>query len=460
MKALILLFVSGIFAMFGGIFNLKKILPLFSVAALLTVLGYLIYDQNYGPENLGNMLIFDSFSFKFTAIAVIGGILISWHSASGFAYKIDSKGDLLALMFFVLCGLTCMVSYNNLLMLFLGIEILSIPLYVLAGSNVHSAKSNEASLKYFIMGAFATGFLLLGITLIYGATHSFNLNEIRSMSETAINNFPGLLNTGLILIAVSFAFKIAAVPFHVWSPDVYEGSPTIVTAIMATIVKIGAIGAFLRLTIFLAPMLNYNWYFILAIISALTIITANFIAILQTDFKRMMAYSSISHVGYILLALLNPNTETTSTVAFYLISYTLATIGIFSILMIINKQHNETNQFSIFNGLSKKTPFLGLLLSVFLLSLAGIPPLPGFFAKYAIFKQAVDTHLWLVIIAICGSAISIFYYFKAISVMFFADNNYSTETNTEKNYLGYFALIITFILLAAISVFPSYFFNF
>lgn len=456
MKTLILLFVSGIFTMFGGIFGLKKILPAFAVVALLTALGYLIYDYGYGTENLGNMLFFDSFSFKFTAIAIISAIIISFTSARGFSYKPDSTGDLLALMFFVLCGVYCMVSYSNLLMLFLGIEILSIPLYVLAGSNIKSPKSNEASLKYFIMGAFATGFLLFGIALVYGATRSFNLNDIRSMSETAINNYPGMLNTGLVLITLSFIFKIAAVPFHLWSPDVYEGSPTIATTVMATVVKAGAIGAFLKLVIYLNPMLNANWYIILSLISAITILIANFIAVMQSDFKRMMAYSSISHVGYILMALLTTNTETAGVMAFYLISYSVATVGIFTILMMINKNHNDSNDFSIFNGLSKKSPLLAVILTVCLLSLSGIPPFPGFFAKYSIFKQAVETHLWLVIIAICGSAVSIYYYFKAIAAMFFADDKSQSQTETEKNYSGYLALIITLILLAAISIFPSY----
>ncbi|MCC6721516.1 MAG: NADH-quinone oxidoreductase subunit N [Bacteroidia bacterium] len=459
MKTLILLFISGIFSMFGGIFGLKKILPAFTVIALFTSLGYLIYDYNYGPENLGYMLIFDNFSFKFMAIAIISAILISIISAKGFSYKPDSVGDMLALLFFVLCGVYCMLSFNNLLMLFLGIEILSIPLYVLAGSNIKSLKSNEASLKYFIMGAFATGFLLFGIALIYGATRSFNLNDIRSMSETATTNFPGLLYTGLLLITLSFAFKISAVPFHFWSPDVYEGSPTIVTSIMATIVKIGAVGAFLRLIIYLSPMLNNDWYLILSIISALTIVVSNIIAVMQKDFKRMMAYSSISHIGYLLLALINPNTETSGVLSFYLVSYSVATIAIFVILMMINKEHNESNDFEVFNGFSKKSPILSLILSICLLSLAGIPPFPGFFAKYSIFKQALGNNLWLVIIAICGSAISIYYYFRAITAMYFYNDSKNINIEIDKNYSGYISITIAILLMVLICILPSYFLN-
>lgn len=460
MKTLILLFVSGIFSMFGGIFGLKKILPAFAVIALLTSLGYLIYDYGYGPENLGYMLIFDSFSIKFIAIAIISAILISIVSARGFAYNHGSTGDLIALMFFVLCGVYCLVSFNNLLMLFLGIEILSIPLYVMAGSNINSSKSNEASLKYFLMGAFATGFLLFGIVLIYGATRSLNLNDIRSISQTAVANYPGLLYSGLLLITLSFAFKIAAVPFHFWSPDVYEGSPTIVTAIMATIVKTGAIGAFLKLIIFLSPVLTENWYLIVSIISAITIVVSNLIAVAQSDFKRMMAYSSISHVGYLLLAFLNPNTETTGVVAFYLISYSVATSAIFIILMMINDKHNDANSFTIFNGFAKKSPITAIILTLCLLSLAGIPPFPGFFAKFSIFKQALNNNLWLVIIAICGSAISIYYYFRAITAMYFSQEKSELQYETDNNYSSYFAIVIAVLLLIILSIFPSYIINF
>ena len=456
MKTLILLFISGIFSLFGGIFGLKKILPLFATIALATALGYLFYDSYYGPENLRNMLIFDNYSTFLIAIAICSTILITIMSVKGFSYTDESFGDIIGLMFFVLCGVVCMVSFNNMVMLFLGIEILSIPLYVMVGSNRNNLKSNEASLKYFIMGAFATGFLLFGIALIYGATRTFDLDAIRSLSATALESNPAMISIGLLFVTIAFAFKIAAVPFHYWSLDVYQGSPTLVTAFMATVVKTAGLGAFMKFIIYLSPMLSSDWYLILAIMSAATMLFANMVAVMQDDFKRMMAYSSISHVGYVLMALLTVNKDTPSIVGFYLVVYSLATIGIFACLLIINPNHNKDNSLSIFNGLGKRSPFLALILTVCLLSLSGIPPFPGFFAKYSIFKQAISEHLWLVVIAICSSAISIYYYFRAITAMYFnkVEAEESTEL-TEKNYAGYLVITLSLIGLIVLAIFPG-----
>ena len=456
MKTLILLFISGIFSLFGGIFGLKKILPLFATIALATALGYLFYDSYYGPENLRNMLVFDNYSTFLIAIAICSTILITIMSVKGFSYTDESFGDIIGLRFFVLCGVGCRGSFNNMVMLFLGIEILSIPLYVMVGSNRNNLKSNEASLKYFIMGAFATGFLLFGIALIYGATRTFDLDAIRSLSATALESNPAMISIGLLFVTIAFAFKIAAVPFHYWSPDVYQGSPTLVTAFMATVVKTAGLGAFLKFIIYLSPMLSSDWYLILAIMSAATMLFANMVAVMQDDFKRMMAYSSISHVGYVLMALLTVNKDTPSIVGFYLVVYSLATIGIFACLLIINPNHNKDNSLSIFNGLGKRSPFLALILTVCLLSLSGIPPLPGFFAKYSIFKQAISEHLWLVVIAICSSAISIYYYFRAITAMYFnkVEAEESTEL-TEKNYAGYLVITLSLIGLIVLAIFPG-----
>ncbi len=456
MKTLILLFISGIFSLFGGIFGLKKILPFFASIALATAFGYLAYDSYYGIENLQNMLIFDNYSTLFIGITIVSTLLIVLMSARGYSYNSNSIGDLIGLMFFVLCGVVCMVSFNNMVMLFLGIEILSIPLYVMVGSHRNNLKSNEAALKYFIMGAFATGFLLFGMALIYGATQSFNLDVIRSFSATALQSSPALVNIGLLLITIAFAFKIAAVPFHYWSPDVYQGSPTLVTAFMATVVKTAALGAFLKFVIYLSPMLGSQWYIVLGLMSGATMIFANVVAIKQNDFKRMMAYSSISHVGYILMAFLTVNKDTQSVVGFYLIVYSLATIGVFACLLLLNPDHNKSSGFEIFNGLGKRSPFIAIILTVCLLSLAGIPPLPGFFAKFSIFKQAISEYLGLVIVAIASSAISIYYYFRAITAMYFTKYD-ETETSClkEKNYAGYFVITVSLVGLLVLMIFPG-----
>jgi len=455
MKTLILLFISGIFSLFGGVYGLKKILPLFAVVALSTALGYLIFDSYYGVENLDYMLIFNNYSTMFTGVIICISILIAMMAAKGYSYNEDSLGDILGLMFFVVCGAICMVSYNNMVMLFLGIEIVSIPLYIMAGSNRRNPGSNEAALKYFLMGAFATTFLLFGIALIYGATRTFDLDMMRSMSATALQANPAMVNVGLLLITVAFAFKLGAVPFQYWSPDVYQGSPTLVTAFMATVVKTAGLGAFLKFVIYLSPMLGESWYLMLAIIAAATMLFANIVAIKQTDFKRMMAYSSISHVGYVLMVLLNVNAETQSVAIFYLVAYSLATIGIFAVLLILNPDHSKGNGFELFNGLGRRKPFLALTLTICLLSLAGIPPLPGFFAKYAVFKQAINNHLWLLVVAIISSAISIYYYFKAITSMYFGKEEEDSNTPIESNLPGILVVSIVVVALIVLGVAPG-----
>jgi len=455
MKTLILLFISGIFSLFGGIYGLKKILPLFAVVALSTALGYLIFDSYYGVENLDYMLIFNSYSTLFTGVILCISILIAIMAAKGYSYNEDSLGDILGLMFFVVCGAICMVSYNNMVMLFLGIEIVSIPLYIMAGSNRRNSGSNEAALKYFLMGAFATTFLLFGIALIYGATRTFDLDMMRSMSATALQANPALVNVGLLLITVAFAFKLGAVPFHFWSPDVYQGSPTLVTAFMATVVKTAGLGAFLKFVIYLSPMLGESWYLMLAIIAAVTMLFANIVAIKQTDFKRMMAYSSISHVGYVLMVLLNVNAETQSVAIFYLVAYSLATIGIFAVLLVLNPDHNKGNGFELFNGLGRRKPLLAIMLTICLLSLAGIPPFPGFFAKYAVFKQAINNHLWLLIVAIISSAISIYYYFKAITSMYFGKEEEDSTSPIESNTAGLLVVSVVVVALIVLGIAPG-----
>lgn len=454
MKTLLLLFISGIFSLFGGVFGLRKILPLFAITALITSMGYLVFDSYYGVENLDYMLIFNDYSTFFTGIILLVTLLIAVLSAKGYSYNEENLGDLIGLMFFVACGAVCMVSFNNLVMLFLGIEIVSIPLYIMAGSNRNNTASNEASLKYFLMGAFATAFLLFGMALVYGATRNFDLDMIRSMSETAQQSSPKLVQVGMLFITIAFAFKLGAVPFHFWSPDVYQGSPTLVTAFMATVVKAAGLGAFLKFVTYLNPLLGNEWYLILSIISAATMLLANFIAIRQDDFKRMMAYSSISHIGYVLMAMLNVNPETQNVVLFYLLTYSLATIGVFAVLLMVNPDHNRSNGFGMFNGLAKKSPVLALILTICLLSLAGIPPLPGFFAKYTVFMQVIEQHLWLLIVAIVSSATSIYYYFRAITAMYFSQPAEQEQT-AQPHMQGYLVAALVAVALLVLGIAPS-----
>jgi NADH-quinone oxidoreductase subunit N len=323
-------------------------------------------------------------------------------------------------------------------------------MYILAGSNKRSPASNEAALKYFLMGSFATGFLLFGIALIYGLTSSFNLTVIAN-SISQISGSSKMLDAGVLLIMIAMLFKVSAAPFHFWAPDVYQGSPTIITVYMSTVVKTAAFAAFLKLFMILFGGMQGLWSSSLWIISAATILIGNITAVFQTNIKRMLAYSSISHAGYMLLAILAMNNSSASSLLFYTLAYSLSSLSSFAILLLVNKSLGSESLES-FYGLAKKNPLIATATIIAMLSLSGIPPAAGFFAKYYIFSAAIQSGLTsLVIIAICGSLIGVYYYFKVIIALFKEkDVAYISMSGNEKAIIV-FASLATLIL----GVFPG-----
>ena len=343
-----------------------------------------------------------------------------------------------------------MTSFNNLIMLFLGFEILSISMYVLAGSNKTSLSSNEASLKYFLIGAFTTCFLLFGIALVYGQTASFDLREISvALSQNNVN--PTILYTGIFMIMASMAFKVSAVPFHFWAPDVYQGSPTVITAFMSTVVKTAAFAAFLKLFTVSFREVEAVWSSSLWIIAAATILVGNITAVYQTNFKRMLAYSSISHAGYMLIAILAMNKLSSGSLLFYATAYSISSITSFAILLIVNKSIGSESIES-FYGLGKRNPLLAAVTVVAMLSLAGIPPTAGFFAKYYIFSSEIQNDLTgLVLIAVAGSLIGVFYYFRIIVALFREKDAQQIKLNA-----GFKAvLLLTTIVALVLGILPG-----
>ncbi|MEO6759500.1 MAG: NADH-quinone oxidoreductase subunit N, partial [Saprospiraceae bacterium] len=279
--------------------------------------------------------------------------------------------------------------------------------------------SNEAALKYFLMGAFATGFLLFGIALVYGATATFDLQGIAAAVSDGRHS-AGMLHMGILLILVGLGFKISAVPFHFWAPDVYTGSPNLVTTFMATVVKTAAFAAFYRLFSTAFAGAESFWSVSVAVLAALTMTVANLTAIFQTDFKRMMAYSSISHAGYLLLAILAiGQAGSGGAILLYTLTYSIATICAFGCYMAV-AEPNGDGSFEAFKGLGKRQPLLALVMAISMLSLAGIPPTAGFFGKYFLFTAAFGKYPWLVVLAVMNSAVSIFYYFKVIISLYFS----------------------------------------
>ncbi|TAL62938.1 MAG: NADH-quinone oxidoreductase subunit N [Bacteroidetes bacterium] len=448
MKILYILTGLGVLAMLAEIFRFKKFLFPKVLLGLLLAIAAAVWDWNTNIHYYNNMLTFDNYALLFSIVICATAFL--WVlSSQDFFSNASNQTDYYALSLFALCGAVIMVSYTNLLMLFLGIEILSIPIYVLAGSRKDDLSSNESALKYFLMGAFATGFLLFGITLVYGACGTFDLGVLGTYigSPESITSWRGpggetLLFAGILLILIGMSFKVAAVPFHFWTPDVYQGAPTPVTAFMSTIVKTAAFAAFLRL--FMSCFVGYAslWNDIIWTLAALSILLGNITAVYQSNVKRMLAYSGISHAGYMMLAILTSGDMSSGAVLYYSAAYSVASIGAFAVLAIV-EQHTPSlpspkgkeegvqpspfgtaggrerssggGGIDSFTGLSKRNPLLAFSMTISMLSLAGIPPLAGFFGKYYLFSSALQSgYVWLVLIAVLGSLIGVYYYLKVI----------------------------------------------
>ena len=323
----------------------------------------------------------------------------------------------------------------------------------MAGSNKTDLRSNEASIKYFLMGAFATGFLLFGIALIYGSTGSFDVHVINTFSVANPKDLMFVM--GIMLMLVAMAFKVSLAPFHMWSPDVYQGAPSLITAFMASVVKIAAFFAFFKVMNLAFAGSIKEWINILGVLVIITLLLANAMGLAQTNAKRMLAYSSVSHAGYLGLIFFGANSLSVYNLAFYLFAYSLATVGVFMTLIWVEKLKRETS-FEAFKGLAKSEPLLAVVTAVSLLSMAGIPLTAGFVAKFNIFAQAMNGAAFLVLIAVLGSALSIAYYLKLIISMFF--HTETTFKSSEKVSITY-NIIAVFIIVAilAIGIYPDLF---
>ncbi len=451
MKALVLLSSLGVISLLAEIFSFKKLLYPLVLIGLITTFVLNIFDWDTNVLYF-NMMRYDNYAVAFTSVILV--IAFLWFLMSESFFKEEtSQADHFALVLFALVGAVIMVSYTNMTMLFLGIEILSISMYVLAGSNKTDLSSNEAAFKYLIMGSFATGFLLFGVALIYGSTGSFDLIEIKTFISSHQATVPAIFYAGVLLMLIGLAFKVSAAPFHFWAPDVYQGAPTVVTAIMATIVKTAAFAAFLRLFSTTFADVSNTWVNILWVMAALTLLVGNITAVLQTNTKRMLAYSSVAHAGYMLLALLAGNKYSNSAILFYTAAYSIGSIGTFCILNIVSKAKDTINT-DTFNGLGKSNPFLAFVMTVALLSLAGIPPTAGFFAKYYIFTAAFQAgYAGLVMVAIIASLVGVYYYFKIIIAMYFKEGK-GEEIEVQTNHKLLLALVA--ILILALGLFPDY----
>ncbi len=408
----------GILCMLAELFGLRRILtPLIVAGALGLLIVHFLYStttQSY----FNDMFRTDSFFLSFGGLLIGLFTLIFILVADFFKEEKQYISDYYSILIFTLAGAIIMVGYSDLVMLFLGLEILSISLYILAGSRKTNLASNEAGMKYFLMGSFATAILLFGIALLYGATGSFNLETIGAAIAAGTTADSTLITAGMLLIFFGLFFKVSAFPFHNWSPDVYQGSPAVITLFMSTIGKIAAVAAFFRLVsgIFL-PVFREETEVIFLIVIAGSLITGNVLALMQQNFKRMMAYSGISHAGYMLLALLCLPIDTSGILLYYALAYGLAGITAFGVAIAVFKARGSED-FEAFKGLFRSNRLLAIALTISMISMAGIPPLAGFWGKYMVFTGAIASgFFWITIVAILCTLVGVYYYFKVINAM-------------------------------------------
>ena len=448
MNAIILISVLGILSMMSEFIGLKKFIYPIILISLIGILGYNACTFWNNTELHYGMLMHNNYSIAFGSLLIT--ITLFWFILFRSSYNTGefNQGDHYALILFSTVGGLVLVSFTNMSMLFLGVEILSIPLYILAGSRKKDLHSVESSIKYFILGSFATGIMLLGIALIYGATGSFDFATI----EKAASADP-MFFVGITLLSIAFAFKVSAVPFHFWVPDVYSGAPTFITAFMSTFVKVAAFGAFyLMLDSIFESVPTYLSHTLIGL-SALTIVVGNLAASYQDNVKRMLAFSGVSQAGYMLMVFPILTIGAKTSLFVYLAGYAIANLIAIYIVQVIEKSKGDA-RVENFSGLGKSNPFLAFVLSLSLISLAGIPPAAGFFGKFYLFTEVINAgNIYLVLIAILGSLISVYYYFKTIIAMY-SGEEVSTLTNPAFGFTSVILAIMS-VLVVLIGLFPD-----
>ena len=443
----------GVFCLIAEIFNLRKLLIPVAILGLIAILGLTITAYNLPSTHFNNMIIVDRFSVSFSSLFIVLTIFLVALSGDYYKEHPTKLSDYIAIKIFLLAGAVAMVSFGNLAMFFIGIEILSISLYVLAASKRLDVKSNEAGMKYFLLGSFASGIILFGICLIYGATGYFDIAEIYQLSEGA--GIPVWFPIGLTLIIIGMLFKIAAVPFHFWAPDVYEGAPSLTTATMSTLAKVVAVATLYKLIHGMIPSIPYVFETIIVALSILSMTVGNIMALRQKNVKRMLAFSGISHAGFMLMALLSFSSAA-GTLLYYTSAYALAGMAAFAVIIFVTR--NKDNEDIVnFNGLGKSHPILAGILTAALLSMAGIPVFSGFFAKLTLFTQTIQSGYLVVVIAgVVNSIISVGYYFKLIVAMYTKEASEKQETTP---FVYYFVAVVAILLNIIIGIFPNVILN-
>lgn len=431
--------------------NLTFLLSELTIIGTLVIIGMTMVGDKVIAFN--GVFISDSLSIvlKFFVVALVGFVFI--YSRDYLKDRNIFKGEFYVLGLFGLLGMMLMISSHHFLTLYLGLELLSLSLYAMVAFDRDNPKSSEAAMKYFVLGAIASGMLLYGMSMIYGASGSLNISEVAAVIGQK-DSMDLVLVFGLVFMVIGLAFKLGAVPFHMWIPDVYHGSPTPVTTYIATAPKIAGFAIIVRLLIEAMGDLHGDWQSMLVILSILSMALGNIIAIAQTNLKRMLAYSTISHVGFILLGILAANKAGYSAAMFYTLTYSLMSLGGFGMIILLTRSGFEAENLEDFKGLNQRSPWYAFMMLILMFSMAGVPPTVGFWAKLTVLKAVVDVDmLWLALVAVFFSIIGVYYYLRMIKIMYFDDAVDTAPLSKSRDMQ--LALSANGLLILLLGIYPS-----
>ncbi len=409
--------VTGLLVLTLGFLSRKqlgRLSPYLSLAGV--ILAFLVTMGLWGKNEpgFGRMVVLDSFALFFQAVLLLTAAVTILISMDYLVQEGVDHYEYYVLMLFATFGMMMMASAQELIMIFLGLETMSISIYVLAGWRKEHPKGHEGALKYLLLGAFSSAFLLYGIALVYGATGSTHLKDIADfLAGKGSSGRTSLLILGTGMLVVGFGFKVASVPFHMWTPDVYEGAPSPITGYMAAGVKAAAFAAFLRVFLYSLESLQADYSMVLWVLAVATMTLGNVVAIAQENIKRMLAYSSIAHAGYILVGMVAGGEAASASILYYVLAYALMNMGAFAVVVLYGSKGEENVQIEDYKGMGSRYPVLGAAMALFMFSLAGLPPTAGFMGKFYVFSAAVAKgYVWLVVIAVLNSLVSVYYYFR------------------------------------------------
>jgi NADH-quinone oxidoreductase subunit N len=426
------------------------------VAALAGVVAALLASLLlWGREGraFGGMLVLDNFALFANVVICYAAALVLLLSMDYLRRNGMDAGEYYILILLSVLGMMLMAAASDLIVIFLALELMSLSLYVLAGFFHNRVAAAESSMKYFLLGAFASGFFLYGVALIYGATGSTGLDRIAAAAGASARDPFLIIGMGLLL--VGFGFKISSVPFHMWVPDVYEGAPTTVTALIATGSKAAGFAALLRVLLSTFKLSQPDWAVLLWVAAVLTMTVGNVVAIAQSNLKRMLAYSAVGHVGYMLVGVVAGGPLGAGGVLFYLLAYTFTTVGAFGVILLLERERAEAVNLDDYAGLAARHPVLALTLAVFLFSLIGIPPTGGFAAKFYVFGAAIRAgYIWLAVIAVLNSAVAAYYYLRLTVYMYMRDPE-GAPTAPAPSFAGRLALALALWGVAQLGVMPA-----